>query len=245
MKNVFLLFFAFFSLKLAVSAQTLSDCAVCSEQIIQSEQIEGLSIDELKLLINEIFARKGYQFESYRFQGYFESKPWYTSKRDNKSVQLNETEKRNVKLLKEAVKQGEAKRLELIRQIKLVKALVLAGKTKELKSKFDFHYDSLTEDYEPKRLMDVFNKIDLNDLHYYKNTGLHSTMTDNGFVEILCELSIDGPSVNLIYNYMHHSKIIEGFNEFTDYHSEEEFMYNWQFEFKNNQLKFIRLVIAG
>ena len=70
-------------------------------------------------------------------------------------------------------------------------------------------------------------------------------MTDNGFVKIVYEIYIENENVNLYYNYMTHSKIIKDFDAFTDYHSEDEYMYNWQFEFKNNKLKFIRLAIAG
>lgn len=70
-------------------------------------------------------------------------------------------------------------------------------------------------------------------------------MTDNGFVKIVYEISIENENVNLHYNYMDHSKIIKDFDEFTDYHSENEYSYNWQFEFKNSKLEFIKLVIAG
>ncbi len=49
-------------------------------------------------------------------------------------------------------------------------------------------------------------------------------MTDNGFVKIVYEISIENKNVNLYYNYMAHSKIIKDFDEFTDYHSEDECM---------------------
>lgn len=51
--------------------------------------------------------------------------------------------------------------------------------------------------------------------------------------------------VNLYYNYIAHSKIIKNFDEFTDYHSEDEYMNNWEFDWKNNQLKFVKLHAAG
>ena len=94
-------------------------------------------------------------------------------------------------------------------------------------------------------MKEVFTRINLDDISYYKNNGLHSVTVDNGFVKIVYEVSIEDGSVNLFYNYMSHSKIIKDFDEFSDYHSEDEFMYNWQFELKKNRLEYIRTVIAG
>lgn len=123
--------------------------------------------------------------------------------------------------------------------------MVLADKTTELKSQFNFIYDPQDGKENPKLLKEVLSKINLDDISYYKNNGLHSVTVDNGFVKILYEVSVEGKRVNIYYNYMAHSKIIKDFDEFTDYHSENELMYNWQFELKNNRLEFIRLAIAG
>lgn len=243
MKQIFYLFFLLLCCK--GSAQTLKDCSTCSTQIIKAEQIKNLSIDEIRLLTNAIFARNGYQFENSRFQNYFEEKSWYKSKNNNKAVVFNETEKQNISFLQEATKSLKAKNSELINQLKSFKEFVLTNKTNELKSKFGFFYESQTGTDEPKSLKEVLNKINLDNINYYKSKGLNSVMEDNGFVKIVYELSIEGESINIYYNYTGHSKIIEGFNEFTDYHSENEYMYNWQFEFTNRKLKFIRLAVAG
>ncbi len=238
-----LLFFVCFCFK--INAQTIKDCSSCSTQIIKQEQIKGLSIDEIRLLTNEIFARNGYQFENSRFQNYFEAKSWYKSKNDNKNIVFNETEKQNLKFFEEVTKPLKAQQSELINQLKLFKTLVLSDRTSELKSKFGFSYEKQTGIDEIKSLKEVLKKINLDDINYYKNQGLNSIMTDNGFVKIVSEIAIEDDKINIYYNYMAHSKIIKGFDEFTDYHSENEYMYNWQFEFKNNTLKFIRLAIAG
>lgn len=212
---------------------------------MKEEQIKDLSIDEIRLLTNEIFARNGYQFENSRFQNFFEEQSWYKSKNDNKSVVFNEIENKNIKLFQDKVKELKNNQQELVNQLKNFKNLVLNNNKEELKIRFGFYYENQTEDDEPKSLKDVLNKINLEEINYYKNSGLNSTMTDNGFVKIVTEISIENDNVNLYYNYMSHSKIIKDFDEFTDYHSEVEYMYNWQFEFKNNKLKFIRLAIAG
>ena len=225
--------------------QTLKDCSTCSTQVIKEEQIKGLSIDEIRLLTNEIFARNGYQFENSRFQNFFEEKSWYKSKNDNKSVVFNEIEKKNIKLFQDKTKELNKNQQELVNQLKTFKNLVINNNEDELKTKFGFYYENQTGDDEPKSLKEVLNKINLDDINYYKSNGLNSTMTDNGFVKIVYEIYVENENVNLYYNYMTHSKIIKDFDAFTDYHSEDEYMYNWQFEFKNNKLKFIRLAIAG
>lgn len=243
MKNYIFIFFTILSFN--IKAQTLKDCSTCATQLIKSEQINALSIDEIRLLTNEIFARNGYKFENSRFQNFFEEKSWYESKNNNKGVVYNEIEKNNIKLFQDKTKELKNNQQELFNQLQIFKNFILNDKEEELKTKFGFTYEKQTGDDEPKSLKEVFNKINLDDINYYKNNGLNSTMTDNGFVKIVYEVSIENEKVNLYYNYMAHSEIIKDFDVFTDYHSEDEFMYNWQFEFKNNKLKFVRLSIAG
>lgn len=238
-----LLLLTFFCLK--IEAQTIKDCSSCSTKIIKQEQLKGLSIDEVRLLMNEIFARNGYQFENGRFQNYFESKSWYKSKNDNNSIVFNDIEKQNIKLLQEETKALKAGQNELISQLKLFKTLVFSDRTNDLMSKFGFSYEKQTGTDEIKSLKEVLQRINIDDINYYKNQGLNSVTTDNGFVKIVYEITIDGNKVYIFYNYMSHSKIIKDLDEFTDYHSEDEYMYNWQFDFKNGKLTFIRLAIAG
>ncbi|WP_133943206.1 YARHG domain-containing protein [Epilithonimonas xixisoli] len=226
-------------------AQTLKNCSDCATRLIKPEQISELNLEEIRILTNEIYARNGYEFENGRFQEYFESKPWYSNKKNNKSISLNAIEKQNTTLLQSRTKILKAEKDLIINQLKSFKALVLADKTNELKTQFNFTYNPQDGKENSKLLKEVFSKINLDDVNYYKNKGLHSVKVDNGFVQILYEVSLEDQSVNLYYNYMTHSKIIEGFDEFSDYHSETEFMYNWQFELKNKRLEFIRLVIAG
>ena len=44
----------------------LKDCATCATQVIDEEQISKLSIDELRFLTNDLYARKGYKFKDYK-----------------------------------------------------------------------------------------------------------------------------------------------------------------------------------
>jgi hypothetical protein len=229
------------------NAQMLKECSSCSAKELKTEQLKGLSIDETRLLINEISARNGYRFDQSRFRGYFEAKPWYKPKGDNQKVSFNAIEKHNIKLLQQYSQKLKAERSSLVNQLQTFKALVSAGNSAALKAQFGFTYEQPNNNAsnEQKLLREVFKKINLSDINYYKHNGLNSILSDNGYVKTLYELSIAGNSVNLIYNFMSHSKIIKDLDEFSDYHSENEFMYNWQFEFRNGQLKFVRLAVAG
>lgn len=57
MRTISVLIFQIFFIQ--SSGQTLKYCSTCSTQVIKSEQIKGLGIDEIRLLTNEIFARNG------------------------------------------------------------------------------------------------------------------------------------------------------------------------------------------
>lgn len=245
MKNTFLQLVLCLLFTSAINAQTLKNCSICTTKVIKEEQLKGLSLDEIRLLTNEIFARNGYQFENSRFQEFFESKTWYKSKKDNKKVIFNEIEEQNIKILQEVSKKIKLQREDITIQLKKFKELILTDKKSELKLQYNFDYGKEIGLEDSKFLKEVLVKINLDDINYYKNKGLQSITVDNGYVKILFELAIEDENINIFYSYMAHSKIIEDFNEFTDYHSENEFMYNWQFVYKNGKIKFIRLALAG
>lgn len=226
-------------------AQAIKDCSICKTQLLKKEQVQNLSLDNIRLLTNEIFARNGYAFENSRFQEYFESKRWYKSIGDNKKVSLNDIEKKNIVLLKDITKTLEAQRKEVIAQLKNLKQLVNQDQINELKSTYNFNYEQKDNTTEKKLLKEVFSKINLNDINYYKSKGIFKTIEDNGFVQIAYMVYIENDEISISYNFMTHSEIIEGFDEYTDYHSENEYRYEWQFKFTKNKLYFIRLAVAG
>jgi len=242
MKYIYLWFLFLFCT--AANAQTLKNCSLCTSKLINQAEIADLSVDEIRLLTNEIYARKGYRFDNQRFQDFFDGQSWYKPVKDNKSIVYSSIEKQNISLLQDRVKQLRLERSTLINQLKVFEKLVLSNSTSELKSQFGFTYEYNNHE-EPKFLKEALSKINLDDINDYKHKGLHSTLVDNGFVKKLFELSIEKANINVVYNYMAHSKMMEDFGEFTDYRSENEFMYNWQFEYKNGKLKFVRLAVAG
>ena len=124
MKHLYFLSIVLFSL--SVTAQ-LKDCATCSTQVIKEQQISKLSIDELRFLTNDLYARKGYKFKDYEISNYFNEKPWYKPVSDNSKVKLNAVEEQNVKLFQERTAILKADREKLLEALRSLKAEAQKG----------------------------------------------------------------------------------------------------------------------
>ncbi len=64
-----------------------------------------LSIEDLDLMRNEIFAEYGYKFKTDKWRKYFSEQPWYRPKYDDVHDRLTEMDKSNVKLILEIKEQ--------------------------------------------------------------------------------------------------------------------------------------------
>lgn len=74
-----------------------------STRYLSSEDLDGLSKEELKLARNEIFARHGRIFNDPDLQSYFEAQPWYVgtiSADDFSDDMLSDIERDNIALIK-------------------------------------------------------------------------------------------------------------------------------------------------
>lgn len=60
---------------------------------------DHLTIEELDIMRNEIFADYGYKFKTEKWQQYFGTKTWYTPKYDDVNDLLSEIEKANIKTI--------------------------------------------------------------------------------------------------------------------------------------------------
>ena len=68
-----------------------------------------LTIEELDIMRNEIFAEHGYRFKSEKWQNYFGSLSWYNPQYDNVDHLLSEIEKKNVQTILQRKKEMEEK----------------------------------------------------------------------------------------------------------------------------------------
>lgn len=69
---------------------------------LTDEQISTLTQDEIRIAINEIYARHGYIFKDNDLKTYFESKSWYHGTVEPENFQesvLNVWEKENIRKL--------------------------------------------------------------------------------------------------------------------------------------------------
>jgi len=68
------------------------DQKIESFEFLKDQELKSKSVDELRLLRNEVFARKGYVFKSTDLQDYFKNKPWYKPD-SNLSISITDEEK--------------------------------------------------------------------------------------------------------------------------------------------------------
>lgn len=71
------------------------------EMMERTEHTKHLSIQDLDVMRNEIFAEYGYKFKSEKWQKYFDKTDWYQAKYDNVDEFLSETDKFNIKVILE------------------------------------------------------------------------------------------------------------------------------------------------
>ena len=78
---------------------SLGDMDKFQEAPLTEELLKGLSLNDLRLVRNEFWARRGRKFVTPGFKQYFEWRDWYKPLNDQSKVKLNEIEERNVKLI--------------------------------------------------------------------------------------------------------------------------------------------------
>ena len=93
-----------------IFSQAISDCSICSRAVLNESQLSGKSLEELALLRNEIFARKGYVFSTQEYSQHFESQDWYTPIQSNAEIILSEIESKNVEFIKKLESKEKTKR---------------------------------------------------------------------------------------------------------------------------------------
>jgi hypothetical protein len=68
-------------------------------RLVTEAMLKGLSLHELRLLRNEVYARRGRQFRTEWLAQYFWSQPWYEAREDNKEPELSQTEQKNIETI--------------------------------------------------------------------------------------------------------------------------------------------------
>ena len=69
---------------------------------VKEEMLEGMFIEDLRVLRNELYARRGRVFKDQTLQAYFESQAWYKADPEFKDDMLGPMELKNLKIIKQA-----------------------------------------------------------------------------------------------------------------------------------------------
>ncbi len=69
---------------------------------ITAAQLRGLGLYDLRVLRNEIFARRGARFHTAWLQSYFDGQPWYRPQPGGNTARLSPVESRNAELIADA-----------------------------------------------------------------------------------------------------------------------------------------------
>ena len=75
------------------------DMELFERKMISESMLQGLSLHELRLLRNEVYARHGRQFRAEWLQQYFFEQPWYTPDENFKDEELSGSDKLNVETI--------------------------------------------------------------------------------------------------------------------------------------------------
>ncbi|PTS92420.1 YARHG domain-containing protein [Pedobacter sp. HMWF019] len=239
MKLFYVTLLALFFLKPAC-AQSLKDCASCATQVLKPEQIEHLSIDEIRYLTNDLFARKGYKFKKgEEVDSYYIQKAWYKPVKNNDQIVFNGIEKQNISLFQSKALFLKSKREKMISEIKMLKQYVLADNAQELSRRFK--YLKTKDDFQ--YLQKALEMISVNDIHWYKHKAKYELKIDDGDYIYVYSIDVNGDKIQIVYNHQGGSKIDE-YNTLYPTDFNNEFAYAWSFEF-NETLKFIKFDVAG
>jgi hypothetical protein len=82
--------------KVAVS---VGDMDKFQDVLLTEKMLEGVTLNDLRMMRNEIYARRGKKFNAVGIQQFFEWRDWYTPVKDQSKIVLSETEKQNADLL--------------------------------------------------------------------------------------------------------------------------------------------------
>ena len=218
----------------------LKDCATCTTQVVKEQQISKLSIDELRFLTNDLYARKGYKFKDYEISNYFNEKPWYKSLSDNSKVKLNTVEEQNVKLFQERTAILKADREKLIEALRSLKAETLKGNISILKNNGEEYFNK------------VITKIDIDNIHWIKNQGYYSVEVDNFKKTHQYYISIEDNEILIYWIFLEYSKKAEEeklpktfYENEIDSASPLKGAYIWSFTWENSQLVFKGYIPTG
>ncbi|MGX2957423.1 YARHG domain-containing protein [Ursidibacter arcticus] len=220
-----------FPILVAAQTQSFSHCEQCSEHLITEAELKQLTSRELKLVLNSIYARKGYVFKTPEIQRYFELKQWYKPVEDNSQITFNQFEKRNIAILQKR----ETETLQELKQI--------ANALQDLKDIIEnknLVEQRVSNSIDPEVFRQFQNTIKHIDPKVLALTGVYRVTIDNGDYQETYHLEIKGTELTLSY-----SSATTQFYDFYNNSEDIDWSIFWRFNLENNKLSLINTEIAG
>jgi len=218
--------------------------------VLNENQLSGKSLEELALLRNEIFARKGYVFSTEKYSMYFENQNWYKPLPSNAGIKFSDIENKNIEIIKKLEEREKTKRDRAINGLQELRTALNSNNETIINN----HLSNLSRDETYKKyynflirdLTETLNKIDLSNIHWNKNSGLYKVTIDNGFSISRYEILFDYDTVRIGYGMDSHSEIFgEFYDGYSDYMPEKEHQAWYIFKMTANGIIFDNLILAG
>lgn len=231
----------------------IENCSECDSRKYSEKDISQLSLLELKILRNEIFARHQYVFKNDRLSDYFLGKyDWYKPNYNSKNkIELNDFEKQNISLLLDKENEKEALKLKIIEQLKSLKQALINNDSIKTNSVIEkvinenqFEHSSAIK----KELNDILSDINLDGIHWYNEKGLFKRTTDDGYFLNETSIKIEGNNIILNYSDIGYSELYNDETAFSfgsNFDSVNEYQSWYTFKIQNNQLILVEHQAAG
>jgi hypothetical protein len=120
--------------------------------VLTEELLKNLSMNDLRMMRNEFWARRGRKFTTPGFRQAFEWRDWYKPAKDQKKVKLNAVEEENVKL----IEREEAKLREKIATEPITQSMVEGLFVEDLRVLRNEIYAKRGRVFKDKKLQEYF-----------------------------------------------------------------------------------------
>ena len=242
-----------------ISFAQIYNCAECDTKSYEFQDISHLSLLELKILRNEIFARHQYVFKDEKLSEYFiEKYVWYKPNYNTKNdIKLNPIEIQNISLFSKYETKKEALKTTIIKELKEIKRAFINNDTTAMKSLLKKELKANGEEFliEIKnKFNQILAKIDMDNINWYNENGLYKVTTDNGLFVNEVSITIQSDTIILKHGNTGASEQFSDKTEFSygsdyyignEFYSENEYLSWYIFKIRDNKLVFIEHQGAG
>lgn len=229
------------------------NCSECNSKIYTKEDISHLTLLELKILRNEIFARHQFVFKDTRLEDYFLGKyDWYKpNNASENTIKLNNFEKENIRIILKFEKEKKALQKTIIKELETFKTALNTDETATINSIIN----NVTKDFSTthkndfvSELKSIVSKIDIQQIHWYNENGLYKITTDDGYSINERAITIKGSKVIMSYSDIGHSELLNdetAFNFGSAHYSENEYASWFTFTIIDGKLILLEHQAAG